>query len=142
MELEDPEPGSLSAAARRLRIITKATEPAASKTIAIRIGTKGEEPPLSEPGSATPASSSPAPLPPAPLLPWLLWPLAESPLEFDFDEEPPAEPPIFEAPAEPEPPLPPTPLVEPEPGDRFDSLGGLPSAEAGALEYSIPADEA
>lgn len=132
----------MPAAARRLRIITKAIEPAASKAIAIRIGTSGEELPLSEPGCA-PVSSvcerRGGAAPPLPELPWPAWVAEPPPFEDDFA----ADPPFLALPAalvslSP----PPTPLVDEEPPDRFDSLGGLPVAEGGALEYSNPAEEA
>ena len=109
--------------------------------IAIRIGIKGEEPPPSEPGAVlllgapveSRVSLPPLPLPPAWSVPFLPSPAA------DFTVEPPApsaDLPFFEPlSVEPLPAWEPMPLVDLEPPERFDSLGGLPVAVCGASSY-------
>lgn len=105
-------------------MITKATEPPASSTIAIKIGTSGEEPPPLEPGSALLPVSLPAPDEPSSPLSWPpCGPVPEPPP--DFEAEPPFPSGDF-APFEPpsvELALPagdPMPLVDLEPPERFD----------------------
>jgi hypothetical protein len=115
-------------------------EAAARTRIAIRIGTSGDEPPLLEPGSglvpvALPELAEFFWLP----FPWLpCWPDPFSPPEatLDFEGEPPFPPDDFAPDDLALPACEPMPLVELEPPEIFDSLGGLPPVTVGgASEY-------
>jgi len=126
-----------------------ATDIAARTTIAIRIGTNGEEPPLSSLAADCPPSSGialPEPIPlfcePPPGLPCGSVPPPAPPLEPD-DEPPDADLPSEEPdePAPEEDAEPPFALEEFAGGfDRF-GISWLPVTVGGESEYWIPAED-
>ena len=137
---------------RRCLTITTPTEIAASTAMAIRIGTRGEEPPpLCEAGAPVGwpvvcTGGLPLPVGPLPGLPCpvpLSLPATGEPLPFD--DEPPAEDP---APDEFEPVDPVAPFGAEAP-PSLDALaagwwgaGGFPVAVGGASEYCTPLESA